>query len=260
MTVTWSYGGTALSTYGVVTKIDDYLDMPERRGNNITMPFRHGSLFVPKFYEERKITIGMAIFSNSSSDQDATFDAMHAKFSPLQEQTLSYTRADASVYNAQASLDVPMQVERVHDVFAWVVLEFTLSEPFFRSAVETTDSATIDANPTTDLVVDNTGTVEERDPKITLIGPLTNVTITNVTNGVSLTYTGAIASTDTVVIETIDGEYTATLNGVTNVIGNVTHSGSSALMVFNVGENSLSVASSVTTTGVVKVNFYPPYL
>jgi phage-related protein len=259
MTVTWSYGGTALTTYGVVTKIDDYLDMPERRGENIVIPFRHGSRFVQKFYNERRVTLGMAIFSNSSSDQDYLFDQMHTKFSPRTQQVLSYTRADASVYNANATMDVPMQVERVHDVFAWVVLEFTLTEPYFRSSAETTDLATIDANPTTDLVVTNSGTAEERDPKITLIGPLTNPAITNVTNGCTLTYTGTIASSDTVVIETVDGEFTATLNGATDVIGNVTHSGASCLMLFNVGANSLSVASTVTTTGVVKVNFYAPF-
>jgi hypothetical protein len=31
-------------------------------------------------------------------------------------------------------------------------------------------------------------------------------------------------------------------------------------MIFNVGANILSIASDITTTGTVKISFYPPFL
>jgi phage-related protein len=109
------------------------------------------------------------------------------------------------------------------------------------------------------MVVDNIGTVEERDPTITFAGPLKNIVISS-TDSVSLTYTGTLASSDTVVIKTeTTGEYSAILNGVTNVIGNVTHSGTSALLVLLPGTNNLSVTTE-TTGGTVKIEFYPPFL
>lgn len=40
MALIWSFGGTLLSTYGRVTLINDYLDLPERRGENMTLPYR----------------------------------------------------------------------------------------------------------------------------------------------------------------------------------------------------------------------------
>jgi len=141
--------------------------------------------------------------------------------------------------------------------FATIIMEFTLSEPYFRSSTSSTDNTTTISTTDTAMVVDNIGTVEERNPTITLVGPLANITIST-TDSVTLTYTGTLASTDTVVITTVDGEFTATLNGVTSVIGNVTHSGASALMVLQSGTNNLSVTTT-TTGGTVKMAFYPPY-
>ena len=259
MTISWSYGGTALSTFGVVTLMDDYMDIAERRGDNQVIPYRHGTTFVQKFYDERRITIGLAILSTSATAQDTLFDTMRALFALRTEQTLSCTREDSSVRNIQASVEKSLEVERITADFARVVVEFNCSSPYFRSSVASTDNTTTISTTDTAMVVDNIGTVEERDPTITLVGPLKNVIISS-TDSVTLTYTGTLASTDTVVIQTATtGEYTATLNGASNVIGNVTHSGSSALLVLFPGTNNLGVKTE-TTGGTVKVAFYPPFL
>jgi phage-related protein len=150
-------------------------------------------------------------------------------------------------------------VERITATFARVVIEFNCSSPYFRSTVASTDNTTTISATDTAMVVDNIGTVEERDPTITFAGPLKNIVISS-TDSVSLTYTGTLASSDTVVIKTeTTGEYSAILNGVTNVIGNVTHPGTSALLVLLPGTNNLSVTTE-TTGGTVKIEFYPPFL
>jgi len=151
--------------------------------------------------------------------------------------------------------------ERITNTLAKIVLVFSLPRPFFRSA-DAIPSAPeeINTSPTT-FTTNNPGTIEERNPTITLTGPLQNTVITNTTNNISMTYTGTIADGEVVVISTnAYGEYQAVKDGTTNVIGNVTHNGSAALMVLNVGDNEFSVTDETATTGVVEFSFYPPYL
>lgn len=256
----WSFGGTTLATFGKVTVINEYLDLPDRRGDNITIPFRHGTIHTPKFYDQRVLTFGIAITGTTAADVEGTFDDLRALLSVRTPQTLSMTMEDATVRTAQATVDSNMDVERATNTLARVVVEFTLCEPYFRSNTLIADNTTlIDASPTA-MVFDNTGTIEERDPIITLTGPLSNTVITNSTNNVVLTYTGAIAGGEVVIIQTVNGEYTAVKDGITNVIGNVSHSGSSALMVLDVGENTLSIADDTATTGTVGISFYPPFV
>ena len=260
MTITWKYDGNSLTSYGVVTVLNDYLDIPQRRGENISLPFNDGTFYVPKFYDQRIITIGMAIVSNTATEQDTIFDNLKKLFGVRSQKVLQYTREDATIYNANASVDAPMQVERIHDTFARVVVEFVLNQPYFRLSTQASTTILIDTSPITEIVP-NSGTVEERNPTITLTGPLTNPVIINTTNGVSLTYTGVISDGDTVIImQNSTGQYTATHSVSGNVIGNVTHSGDTALMVLAIGDNSIDITSSVATTGTVKFEFYPPYL
>lgn len=258
---TWSFGGTALSTFGKVTLINDYLDMPARRGENQVIPFRHGSLPVAKYYSERKMVFGIAVIAASATALETSFDTMRKLFAVNTQQTLSSTREDSSVRTAQATVDMPLQVERVSDKIARVIVEFTVASAFFRLSTAIADNTTtINANPKA-MTVTNPGTIEERDATIILTGPLSNTVITNSTNGCVLTYTGTIASPRVVTISTNStGEYVATNDLGTNVIGNITHSGASALMVFNTGDNTLSIADATHSTGTVKVTFNAPYL
>jgi len=240
---TWTYGGTALTTFGKVTVINDYLDLPARRGENITVPFRHGRLFVRKYYDERLLTFGIVVTAASATALETTFDTMRKLFAVGTQQVLACTLEDATVRNANATVNIPMEVERVTNTIARVIVEFALPEPFFRLSTAIADNTTtINANPKA-MTVTNPGTIEERDATIILTGPLSNTVITNSTNGCVLTYTGTIASPRVVTISTNStGEYVATNDLGTNVIGNITHSGASALMVFNTGDNTLSIA------------------
>lgn len=258
---TWSFGGTALTTFGKVTVIDDYLDTASRRGENQIVPFRHGTVFAAKYFDERKIELGIAVYATSATALEASFDSMKRLFSPRTEQTLSMTMEDASTRTAQATVDIPMEVTRMSPTQANVVVEFTLCSPFFRgSSLIADNTTTINTSPKAMTVV-NTGTAEERDAIITMVGPLANTAITNSTTGVSMTYGGTISSGGTVVIQTDSfGQYTALLGGSTNVIGNITHNGSAAFMVLSAGTNTLSITDGSATTGTVKMSFYPPYL
>lgn len=258
MSVSWTYGGTTLSTFGVLREMNDYMDMPERRGDNIEIPFRHGRTHVSKFFGERKITLGFSIISSTATAQDTIFDNMRKLFAPGRQQVLACTREDSTVRNANATVENPLQVERINQLFAQIIVEFTLAEPFFRSSVVSTDNTTTISTTDTTMTVENLGTIEERDPTILLTGPLANVTIST-TDSISVTYTGSISSSDTVTIGTSNGEFYATHSATGNVIGNVTHAGSPALLTLAPGTNTLHVYTT-TTGGSVKITFYPPFL
>jgi len=260
MSLTWTYGGTALTSFGKITVIDGYLDMPQRRGSNQIIPFQHGTMHAGKYYDQRVLAFGITITAASASALETTFDNLRKLIAPRTQQTLSLTREDSSVLTSQAIVDAPLQVNRITNTLARVVVEFVMPRPYFRLSTAISDNTTtINTSPKA-MTVTNPGTIEERDATITLTGPLQNTVITNSTVGVSLTYTGTIAGGEAVVISTNTyGEYTAVKTGSVNVIGNVTHSGAAAFMVLNPGSNTLSITDGTATTGTVKVAFNAPY-
>ena len=260
MTV-WTFGGTGLASFGKVTLIDDYLSTPVRRGNNIVIPFQHGSIFVQKYYDSRTLVFGIAVIAASATALETAFDTLHALLAPTTEQTLSCTREDSTVRTAQASVNGAIDINRFSDRIAKITVGFELSKPFFRLSTAIADNTTtINANPKA-MTVTNPGTIDERDATIIYTGPLQNTVITNSTNGCVLTYTGTIASPRVVTLsKNATGEYVATTDLGANVIGNFTHSGSPALMVFNVGTNTLSIADSTHTTGTIRCSFSAPFL
>jgi len=257
---TVTFNGTNLSTFGNVTMLDDYLDIPERRGQNQVIPFRDGAVFAEKYFNERSIIVGIAVLSSTLATLETTMGTMRALFAPSTQKTLSFTYEDTTTRTAQATVDKPIQVKRMGTTAARVVVEFTLPDPLFRLSTAIADNTTtINANPTA-MVVTNPGTAIERNPTIILTGPLQNTVITNSTNGAILTYTGTIASPRIVTISTVNGEYVATDDLAANKIGNISHSGAASLLPLDVGTNNLSIADSTATTGTVKVSFYAPFV
>lgn len=258
----WTFGGTALSTFGVVTVIDDYLDTADRRGENITIPLRHGRIFTSKYYDERTISMGVAISAATAAALETALDNLRELLSPRTEQTLAMTMEDATVRNTSATVNKPLNVSRRGSKIALVTIQFDCVSPFWRLSTAIADNTTAITTSPNAMTVTNPGTIEERDPTIIIHGAFTSITITNSTNGASLTYTGAIATGETVTIGTLNGEYYATLStGSANVIGNVTHSGSAALLPLNVGDNTLAITNAGRdANSTVKITFNAPYL
>lgn len=257
---TWTYNGVALSTYGRVVVLDDDLNIPARRGENVVIPFKHGTTYVPKYYDQRRITFGIAMKTATAAALEALIDSLKENVSNRDLKTLSQTREDGSTRAALASVDSDLQIERKTATYLRLVLEFTLPSPFFRGTSLIADNTTvINASPKT-MVVNNTGKVEETEPIITLTGPLQNTVITNPANGSVLTYTGTIASPRVVTLQTVNGAFSALDDLSANVIGNISHQGYSSMFVLDKGVNNLSITDDTHTTGSVKISFYPPFL
>jgi len=257
----WSFGGVDLDTLGIVTLVSDSLKLPEKRGENMLIPFREGRVWVEKEFDQRNMTLGLEVATDSIAELESRMDVVKALFGRRSLQSLSQTLEDLSVRSCYAEYTGDLSLTRISPVSVRMALDFAMPEPFFRSNVLTSDEQTIDASPKT-YTLNNPGSAEERRAAITLTGPLSSPEITNTTNGVSVKYNAAITSGHYVVIgvDTETGEYTATDDLSANVIGNVTHQGSAALMVLDAGDNAMSVTDGTHTTGKVKFEFYAPWL
>lgn len=256
----WSYRGTSLSSLGIVTLVSDSLKLPERRGENVLIPFQDGRAFTEKKFEQRTMSLGLEIVEDSLTALESKMDTVKALFGKRSLGALAQTLEDTSVRTLQAEYRGDLNPIRISPVSVKMILEFIAPDPLFRGATLFTNTTVINASPKT-YTITNPGTADERNPKIELAGPLNNVVITNTTNGKILRYNASIASPRVVTIETnANGEYVATTDLGVNVIGNVTHEGDTALFVLDADDNDLSVVDATHTTGSVTIEFYPPYL
>jgi hypothetical protein len=257
----WSFGGVELDTLGVVTLVSDSLKLPEKRGENLLIPFMAGRAWVEKEFDQRSMTLGLEVIAESIQDLETRMDFLKKFFGRRALGLLRQTLEDLTSRSCYAEYTGDLSLTRISPVSVRMALDFTMPEPFFRSSVLTSDEQTIDESPKT-YTLNNPGSAEERGALITLTGPLANPEITNTTNGVSVKYNAAITSGHYVVIgvDSETGEYSATDDLSANVIGNVSHSGSAALMVLDAGDNAMSVTDEVATTGTVKFEFYAPWL
>jgi len=238
MSTTFTFGGTALSTIGTVAHFDDYLAAPARRGGDLIIPFQDGEVFVQKFYGTRTITVYLHVSAASETALETLLDTLNALIALRTERVLAMTMAGSAVRNINASVnrkpDVKVEYATASKAFAKVAIEFVATKPFWRSNTLLDVTTTINASPKT-FTLTNTGGAQERSPSFVIDGPFSSIAITNSTTGAVLTYTGAIGAAETVTISVNStGEWTAVLStGSANVIGNVTHTGDSALMTFN---------------------------
>jgi hypothetical protein len=263
LTTTYKFGGTALTTFGKVTLINDNLDIADRRGSNLVIPFSDGELFVPKFYGARTITFGIAMTAASATALEALFDTLHTLISPRTEQTLEMTLEDASVRNISATVNKRIDVNRITNTLARITIQFDCASPFWRLSTAIADNSTVINSSPKAMTVTNPGSVYEASPAIVIHGAFTAITITNSTNGASLTYTGAIGTAETVTIGVLNKEYYATLStGSASVIGNVSHSGGKGMLFpINAGANTLAITSTGRdANSTVKITFNAPYL
>lgn len=255
----WSYRGTSLDTFGIVTLVSDSFKMPLLRGENLKIPYRHGRRHTKKYFDQRSMSLGIEIVEESIEDLEIAIDAVKALFSDGDLYPLEQTLESGDVRTAEAELSGDLNPSRISPVSVRMVLDFTMPDPFFYSDTLSTTTTTIDASPKT-YTINNPGTVEKCNPKIVLTGPLTNTEISNTENNVSVKYNGTISAGHYVTIDQnpVTSEFRAVTDLGVNVIGNLSHLGDAAYMVLKSGDNDMSVTDDTHTTGTVTIEFYPP--
>jgi phage-related protein len=255
------FGGTALTSAGAykVTIIDDARSGVPVRGDNPEIPQREGRIHVGKYFEQRRMSIGMVIEGTTSASYESNLDAMKLLLSRRSRQVLSEVMASGGTRSAYAEVIGDLNITQVAPYACKASVDFLLADPFMRSSALTTVTSTIIAADHT-FTVANPGTTQDRSAVITLTGGSSGLyypKITNTTNGIYCGYSGNIASSVPVVFNC--AAWTVTESGATALV-NAYHSGDSYFMVLEPGANTIRVEASAYTGATIKFEFYAPYL
>lgn len=245
-----------------ITDLSSAQDMPPKKGDNPLVPFREGRTHVRKYYDQRVVSLGMVVAGPTEIDFEFRMDLLKKTFGQQAQGYLKRQMADGSF---RQSLAEPFGQNKtgafgfrhiLQDHAGKIVVDFKLSEPVFRSLIQTAPTpTTIDASPKT-FEINNLGTAQDRSSIITLAGPLTNPRIDIAESSTWVSYTGVISGGSNLVLDV--KHFTAKLNG-TNVLDDVLHAGDHYFLVLEPGVNSISVTSDVTTTGTVGFSLYAPF-
>ena len=255
----WSFDGIRLASFGIVTELDSYLDMPAKRGDDVLIPMRNGKLWVPKYFDSRVVSFGIEIPSRGILELEATMDSLKALVGSRVQKVLINSAFSGGPRSALAEVLNQLGVTRDPDpLVAKIVLDFNLAYPFFYGSIIHTDTFDI---ATTNYAFTNSGTAEECKAIVTFKDALDHPIFTNPTTGCTLQYNDVLAGGDSVIIDCWNK---TAVNGLgNNVVGKIVHSGDSPFMVFAPGLQHLfltDAAGADTGTGTVTIDHYPPYL
>jgi len=256
---TWTFGGVRLDSFGFVTDLTSYLDIPPKRSENVLIPLNDGRVHAKKFFDQRSMTFGLLVQADNIHELEEKVDSLKLLVGSRDQQALAYQAHDG-IRSALAEVVNQISATRDSDPLSVdYILDFLLADPFFRSTTIYSLEITVDA-VTHAMDIANAGTVDERTAVITFTGPLEHPKIELMASGIYVQYNAHIAAGQTVIIDCKD--YTAVHSVSGNVINNMVHSGDPCFLPILAGTNHCHVthANAGNTTGKCKVEFYPPYL
>ena len=265
MSITWYFDETELTAFDItggraIADLSSTYDMPAKRGDNPTLPMREGRLYVPKFYDQRVVTLGMYVSGTSPEDLTTNMDALKALLSGGQK-LLERVDGTGATRQAYAEVTRALGFQKVAPNSGKVVVSFDLADPFFYSDTATATDDEITTNPQ-DIEFVHPGTAPGRKAVIVFNGPLMLPELTNTTNDVWVKYQGDVDIGEYIAIDC--GAFTVLKGGTGiptpySVIGSLAHDGDPAFFRLDPGTNDLEIESSVTG-GSVEISLYAPYL
>ena len=228
------------------------LDLPQPNNQEDKAPFQDGTTPIDQLFKPREIVVSGSILAPQDFSGIATYrrqllSALNPKAGPgtltyqnnLRSYLMQQVVAEGSLFKNK-QLDYPYQDFQI---------TFYCHDPYLYDTTPT--SVGIGAS----TLVQNLGDVEA-PVTITIPGPCTNPTITNVTTGLSIAYVGSVPSGTSLVISTVFGNKSALLGGV-NAMPNI--SPSSTFWSLLLGNNYIE-ATFGSGTPSVTLAFYNKYL
>lgn len=271
---TWSFGGTTLNNYAYGIEVVDE-GLPAKRGANRQVSYRHGQQWRQKWYEARRISLGMFVQDRDTSDvRPATDQLQRAQLNDniqTLRQLFGTTRSQSTIVRKVrlgggltdltglgevVSLRTFLRNQDGFNIYRFVV-DIEMADPFWYGDSATQQSISAKDTPTT---ITNDGTVDASYATIVITGGTGNAVnpvLTNTDLTVSFTYNGTINNTDTVTFDTQTG--TATHSSSGDVTTSVTHSGDRAWMILAPGNNELELTMD-SGAGSVTLDYNPPYV
>ncbi|ETA82289.1 phage tail domain-containing protein [Youngiibacter fragilis] len=252
----WLFNGMTLSNHSKwdVEEVIEGIGIPKVRGSNLQVPFQHGTRWVKKRYDRRKMVFSMWIKGKDRSELDQNIDTFIRGVAKPGIHTLRRIGKNGEVREAQGELSSDINFVRKAPGYAKFALEIELPDPFFYGADEVIINETIGAR-THNWIHEYMGTAPLISMEIKLVGPMTNPMLQNTNNGIWVQYLGVINTGESVVLNTRD--FSCIKEGE-NVITTVKHGGDAYWMVFESGTNNLKLTTE-TTGGTVEFRYHPSY-
>lgn len=292
MTVTtsefWDWQGTPLNQpwWNVTSFGGSRQDLPLLRGQNYPVAFRGGQMWRPKQADQRVITLAMwaagvdQVSGNPAADQrlafNNNFQQLRSMFwltgnagsalGALTRRWYLTQNGSTGIVQATAMAEIagtmqPTMAGRTRADFA---VDFLLADPYFYGGVQAQTLAYNTAVSINNLGDANVGMGQQSGQggvpfTIQLVGPLTNPTVTNSTNGVSVTVAYTIGGGQSCTLDVL--AYTALDQGNASHLGVVSHAGARPWMVLWPDINVLRLTSTNGgDTGHAVVTWQPGYL
>lgn len=264
---TWQYNGMELNTLAwSVVEISEGIGTPGLRGDNIHLPFQHGKKWIKKRYDIRIVMLPMwvrgldpitgklpsGLSSNEMLYQN--IDYLSKVLGASGQHNLIRTLPSGEKRETKAEVYQPVIFKKVQDGYAKCVVEFLLSDPFFYSQQQVTETTDI-TSLTQEWTHQNPGTAPATKVDIEMIGPMESPKLECVETGVWLSYLGTIGVGETVTINTED--FSCEKDGL-NMISSLKHGGDAYWMILSAGDSQLRLTNEITG-GQVRIKYYPAY-
>jgi hypothetical protein len=250
------FGGVSFAAMGFeVEDLSGFYNLPPKRGDDPVVPLREGRISVPKFYDQRILSVGLWLAEENRTDFMALVDQLKVVLAGG-AKTLVKVMPDGTQRIASAEVLSRLDAKRIGVAGARMVVDFAMADPFFYAPSQVEITALADDDPK-EFPITNPGTAPSRKAVIVFENGLESPKLTNTINGVWVQYLGTVGAEETVEIDC--GAFTA-LWGELSVISSVSHDGDPAFMLLEAGENAMSFEPGMNVGGSLTVRFYPPYL
>jgi hypothetical protein len=219
-----SYAGVSLAGPALTARdLSGTLKIPERRGENVPVPGRHGAVRAERkrygaltapfeiLVRGYDLTTGAAATTTEQAAAyvDANLDIL-ARLLALDEAPLVHTMDDDTQRQVVAEARAAVEGERhPSGVYAVVKVAFESASAFWRGVDPVAAVAELSSGATAQLAELDGSTAPIDDPVITL-GPGTNPVVTDVASGLWLAYDATIGSGQTLTVDCAEWELRGT--------------------------------------------------
>jgi len=267
----WDVDGVSLQTFAQNIETLGSRDVPPKyRGDDITIPYMEGQLWVPKVPDSRIIPLGMWVRganSDDSVDRDARriYDdnwrnLQRLLFTPGRQFTLTkrfWYNGTLHTASAKAEFNDGLDPTMSGRTLSKFTVSLKLADPwFYETTLQTVTLVNGDQNVTV------AGDVPTRNIIASINGVRTNPRILNRTTGAQFTFAGSLLAGDTFSADVKAYRATKTPSGGSagKVNGSMIHSGDPQWLNLIPGVNVMNLSSDGTELGITQLQIRGAYL
>lgn len=254
-----------------VRELTNVYSVPPLRGEDVVLASYPGEVWLEKQHGARRVDLELLMFdaTGNLASVYAVIQELAQAFGIHAQGTLTHYRPDGTVVAASGQVNgwtsprsdlgpfTPVQ-QGPMGIWYLAKVPFNLADPYFYGSTVTVGPTDLSSGTAVQTLV-HPGTVRGWKAVFTFAGPCTNPQVVNAANGYTLQALVTVASGHALVIDC--GAWTALLDGTTNEIGTIVHSGGFPFMFVEPGSNSLTSTATGTGAGAtVTSTFSPPYL